>query len=309
MIFPLFAFLMGVSLVFSLSKSLAALGPRQTTVKILKRSALLYLFGLLTYGGISNGFEEIRLLGVLQRLALCFLGAGLAFVWLPRKGWLVLTTSLLLGYWLLLSFVPVPGGSAGDFAETKNWSDWIDKHFLPLRKWNGDHDPEGLLSTLPAICTTLLGMFAGKLLRDGEQDSLRKVKILALWGGAGIVGGLLWSLHFPLIKNIWTSSFVLLTAGISTLLLALFYYVIDIRSHRRWCQPFVWIGMNAITIYLLVHLVDFEHLARYFVGGEIRGGLESLWTGLGDLLAALLGLAFSVWLCRFLYRRGIFLRV
>ena len=309
LIFPLFAFIVGVSLVFSLSNSIASAGRRATTVKIVKRSAILWFLGVLVYGGIGGGIDQIRLLGVLQRLALCFCGAGLAFVWLSPRRMVALAVSLLVGYWALLTFVPVPGFGAGDFTEGRNLTNWIDKMWLPFRKWDGDHDPEGLLSTLPAIATTLLGVFAGMILRNPAVEPTRKVRLLVAWGVAGIALGLLWHLQFPIIKRLWTSSFVLLTAGISALLLAAFYQVIDIQQTRRWCQPFVWIGMNAITIYLIAHFVKLELIARCFTGGEGHKALEGVHHGLGDLATALLALFFAVWICRFQFVRKIFLRV
>jgi predicted acyltransferase len=309
LIFPLFAFIIGVSLVFSLSKSVATEGRGPASIKIIKRSIILYLLGILTYGGVSGGLEHVRLLGVLQRLALCFCAAGLAYVWMSPRKLVALTVSLLVGYWAMLTFIPVPGFGAGDLAEGHNLTNWIDKMYLPFRKWDGDHDPEGLLSTLPAIATSLLGVFAGLLLRNPVVEPARKVRLLVLWGLAGVGAGLLWHLQFPIIKKIWTSSFVLFTAGLSALLLALFYQVIDIKNHRTWCRPFVWIGMNAITIYLLVHFVKLDAIAECFGGGGIHASLEGMHQGLGELATALLALAFSFLICRFLYQRKIFLRV
>jgi predicted acyltransferase len=314
LIFPLFAFIVGTSLVFSLSKSVAAEGKAATTRKVLKRSLILLILGVLYYEGIGGGFHHIRILGVLQRLALCYCGAGLAFVWLsqpdrPYRKLVVLTVSLLVGYWAMLTFIPVPGFGAGDFAEGHNLTNWLDKMYLPLRKWDGDHDPEGLLSTFPAIASSLLGLLAGLLLKTPSVAPVQKVRLLFMWGCAGVIGGLLWHLQFPIIKKIWTSSFVLFTAGLSSLLLGLFYYLIDIRNHRGWCRPFVWIGMNSITIYLIVRFVKLEEIAKGFTGGEIHSSLENVRPGLGDLLTALLALSFSFLICRFLYHRKIFLRV
>lgn len=309
LIFPLFAYIVGVSLVFSLSKSVAVEGRAGTSLKILKRSLILYLLGILTYGGITGGIEHVRLLGVLQRLALCFCAAGLAFVWLSPRKLVALTVSLLVSYWAMLTFIPVPGFGAGDFAEGHNLTNWIDKMYLPFRKWDGDHDPEGILSTLPAIASSLLGVFAGLLIKNPAVAPARKVRLLILWGIAGIVAGILWHFQFPIIKKIWSSSFVLFTAGLSSLLLALFYYVIDIKNHRGWCRPFVWIGMNAITIYLIAHFVKLEVIAKCFVGGEINSALEHLHPGLGALVTALLALSFSFLICWFLFQRKIFLRV
>jgi predicted acyltransferase len=329
LIFPLFAFIIGTSLVFSLSKSVATDGKSATTLKVLKRSLILFILGVLYYEGIGGGIQHIRILGVLQRLALCYCGAGLAFVWLasetesaspsPRPSphrmgrggtrLIVLTFSLLVAYWTMLTFIPVPGFGAGDFAEGHNLTNWLDKMYLPLRKWDGNHDPEGLLSTLPAIASSLLGVLAGLLLKNQAVPADRKVRLLVAWGCAGVIAGLLWHLQFPIIKKIWTSSFVLFTAGLSSLLLALFYYVIDIKNHRGWCRPFVWIGMNSITIYLIFQFVKLEDIAKCFTGGEIHSGLENIRHGLGDLLTALLALSFSFLICRFLYQRKIFLRV
>jgi len=309
LIFPLFAFIIGTSLVFSLSKSLAADGRGATTRKVLKRSLILFFLGVIYYGGIGSGIPHIRILGVLQRLALCYCGAALAFVWLSPRKLLILTVSLLVGYWALLVFIPVPGFGAGDFAEGHNLTNWLDKLYLPLRKWDGDHDPEGLLSTLPAIGSSLLGVFAGLLLKNPAIEPGRKARLLLLWGCAGVLAGLLWHLEFPIIKKIWTSSFVLFTAGVSSILLGCFYYVIDIKNHTGWCRPFVWLGMNAITIYLIAHFVSLDKIAKCFVGGEIHSGLENIHHGFGDLVTALLALGFSFLICRFLYQRKIFLRV
>jgi predicted acyltransferase len=309
LIFPLFAFIIGVSLVFSLSKSMTNEGKPGTSRKILKRSLILYFLGILTYSGLTEGIQHVRLLGVLQRLALCYCAAGLAFVWLSPRKLVALTISLLVGYWAMLVFIPVPGFGARDFAEGHNLTNWLDKMYLPLRKWDGDHDPEGLLSTLPAIASSLLGVFAGLLLQNPSVDPNRKVRLLVMWGSAGVVAGLLWHFQFPIIKKIWTSSFVLFTAGVSSLLLAFFYYVIDIKRHRDWCRPFVWIGMNAITIYLVAHFVNLGAIAKCFVGGEIHSGLENIHPGLGELVTALLALCFSFLISRFLFQRKIFLRV
>jgi predicted acyltransferase len=308
-IFPLFAFIIGVSLVFSLSKSLAVEGKSATAWKVVKRSAILFLLGIFMYKGIADGIEKIRILGVLQRLAICSCGAGLAFIWLKPRGILALTITLLVAYWAMMTFIPVPGFGAGDYAEGHNLANWIDKMYLPWRKWDGDHDPEGLLSSLPAICNSLLGIFAGLLLKNAAIDSNRKVKLLVMWGIAGIAAGLLWHLQFPIIKKVWTSSFVLFTCGISSIALGFFYWIIDIKQIRAWAKPFVWIGMNAITIYVFAHLVNMAGLGRRFVGGEIATWFNGLHHGLGDLVPALLGLFFSILFCRFLYERKIFLRV
>ena len=305
LIFPLFVFIVGVSLVFSLTKTLEQSGRRAAIVRILRRSALLYLLGVLCYGGFSTPFEKIRLLGVLQRIALCYLGTSLLFCFFKPKALVGVCVGLLVGYWALLSFVPVPGHGAGNFAEGANLTNYVDSQYLPLRKWDGDHDPEGLLSTLPAIASCLLGVFAGLLLKNRSLSDRKKVGYLVAGGLACLAVGWLWHLNFPVIKKLWTSSFVLVAGGYSCLLLAAFYQVIDVWKFQKWATPFVWIGVNPITIYVGGRFIDFEAVAKLFVGGPVQASLGNY----GELVLALTTLAFGFLFLRFLYQRKIFLRV
>ena len=155
------------------------------------------------------------------------------------------------------------------------------------------------------------GVFAGLLLKDAAAAPDRKVRLLVAWGFAGVIAGLLWHLQFPIIKKIWTSSFVLFTAGLSSLLLALFYYVIDIRNHRNWCRPFIWIGMNSITIYLTKNFIGgFNKVSARLVGGDIKTFFDHhLAKGWGDMMISIVGLLLAFWFVYFLYRRKIFLRL
>lgn len=305
LIFPLFVFIVGVSLVFSLTKTLEQSGRRAAILRILRRSALLYVLGILYYGGLSTPFEKIRLLGVLQRLALCYLFASLLFCYFKPKVLAGICAGLLLGYWALLSFVPVPGHGAGNFAEGANLVNYVDQQFLPLRKWDGDHDPEGLLSTLPAIASCLLGVFAGLLLKNTAVPDRKKVGYLITAGLACLAAGWLWHLNFPVIKKIWTSSFVLVAGGYSYLLLAAFYQIIDVWKFQKWATPFVWIGVNPITIYVGGRFIDFEAVAKLFGGGPVQASLGNY----GELVLAVTTLAFGFLFLRFLYQRKIFLRV
>jgi len=305
LIFPLFVFIIGVSLVFSLTKTIAQSGRRAAVIRILRRSFLLYLLGVFYYGGFATPFERIRLLGVLQRLALCYLFASLLFCYLKPKALVGVCAGLLIGYWALMSFVPVPEHGAGNFAEGMNLANYVDQQFLPLRKWNGDHDPEGLLSTLPAIANCLLGVFAGLLLKSTTVPDRKKAGYLIVAGLACLAAGWLWHLNFPVIKKLWTSSFVLVASGYSCLLLAAFYQVIDVWKWQKWATPFIWIGVNSITIYLAANLIDFEKIAQRLVGGQLNGYFGRY----GQLMIALVALGLGLWLLRFLYRRKIFLRL
>ena len=305
LIFPLFVFIAGVSLVFSLDRLMAREGTLGSCKRIFRRFLLLYLLGIIIYGGFSTPFKEIRLLGVLQRIALCYLFAGLIYCFFKLRGRIIICLSLLIGYWALMTFVPVPDHGAGNFAEGKNLANYVDQQWLPLRKWDGDHDPEGLLSTFPAIATCLLGTFAGMLLKSTQHLPMKKIGLLAVSGLCMLCVGWLWHLQFPVIKKIWTSSFVLVAGGYSCLLLAFFYWLIDIKQWRRWAQPFVWVGMNPIAIYVAFHLVDFKKIASLFVGGDINKYFGSF----GPMVIALTALGLSLLFCRFLYQKKIFMRV
>ena len=274
------------------------------------RALLLFALGVIYNGGWANGFEKVRWLGVLQRIGLAYLGAGLLFLFLKPRGLIVALLAILAGYWALLTFVPVPGVGAGHFGERENLSDYLDSQYLPGRKYNGDHDPEGLLSTLPAIGTCLLGVFAGLLLQSGAPA--RKKVVWFIGSGAVLIAaGYAWdAAGFPIVKKIWTSSCVLLAGGWSAVLLGCFYGIIDVHGHGRWARPFVWIGMNPITLYFVANLVDLSKLSLRFTGGDVQKFLNAtIHPGTGELLTALAGMCFSVLLAGFLYRRKIFLRV
>jgi len=305
LIFPLFVFIAGVSLVFSLEKTLRQSGRRTAVLRILKRSALLYCLGILYYGGFSTPFESIRLLGVLQRIALCYLFSGLLFCYLKPRALAGVCAGLLVGYWALMWFVPVPGHGSGNFAEGANLANYIDRQYLPLRKHDGDHDPEGLLSTLPAIASCLLGVFAGLVLRNPAFTDREKVFRLVAGGLACLALGWAWHPNFPVIKKLWTSSFVLVAGGYSCLLLAAFYQVVDVWKFRKWAMPFVWIGVNPITIYFGGHFIDFEAMAKLFVGGPVGAACGRY----GELVLVVTTLGFGFWFLRFLHQRKIFLRV
>ena len=305
LIFPMFVYIVGVSLVFSTSKAIERDGRGAATAKILRRGLLLYALGIFYYGGFATPFAQIRLLGVLQRIAICYACSALIFVYFRPRGVLAWCVGLLVGYWLLMAFVPVPGGTAGDFAEGRNLANWVDKTFLPLKKWDGDHDPEGLLSTLPAIANCLIGVFAGLLLRDTGRREWQKALILAGAGLAMLALGWAWAIPFPVIKKLWTSSFVLVACGYTSLLLALFHLVIEVVGWRRWALPFLWIGANPIAIYLLGNLVDIEPIALRFVGGDVN----RLFGAYGTLAVAVVGVAIVLAVARYLSVRKIFLRV
>jgi len=309
-IFPLFVFTTGVAIVLSLPKLVEREGKAAAHKRVIRRFILLFLLGILYYGGVSKEWPDIRLLGVLQRIALCYLFASLLFLYFRPRGLVVAFATLLIGYWALMTFVPVPGIGAGSFAREANLANWIDLHYLPGRKWDGTWDPEGLLSTLPAIGTCLMGVFAGMLLANPSIQQGRKSLWLIGAGIASVLVGYLWGLQFPVIKNIWTSSFVLVAGGYSLILLGVMHQLIDVWGIKAWATIFIWIGANAITLYFLNNVASFEQFATRFVGGDVGAFLDSVVTpGAGYLAAYAGGLVVAVALAGFLYRRKIFLRV
>lgn len=310
LIFPLFVFIVGVSLVFSLGRLVESEGKAGAHQRVLRRSVLLFILALIYSGGVSKMWPDIRLLGVLNRIALCYLFASLLFLNLRLRGLILATVSLLVGYWALMTFVPVPGIGAGSFAKGANLANWIDSQYLPGKRWDGAWDPEGLLSTLPAIATCLLGVFAGLLLKNAKVEPRQKSVWLIGTGVALVAAGWLWGLQFPVIKKIWTSSYVLVAGGYSAILLGVFHQVIDVWGRGRWATAFIWIGANAITLYFADSIIGFERLAHRLVGGDVGDFFDrNVTTGTGHLLAASTGLLLAVLLARFLYRRRIFLRV
>ena len=304
LIFPLFLFLVGVVLPFSLGtlRERGASG-RAIAGRVARRAVLLFALGLVYNGALRLDPGQFRLAGVLQRIAACYAFAALATLRLGPRGLAALAAALLLGYWALLALVPAPGHRAGDYSMEGSLPGYVDRLLLPGRLYYGQGDNEGLLATIPAVATALIGVLAGHWLRS-VAGPWPKVLGLAAAGAGCLVGGAAWARVMPVIKILWTSPYVLLAAGWSLLLLAIFYAVIDVLHLRRWAFFFVVIGANAITIYLGAEIVDFGHVADFFLGGlAARAGRSGPVILTAGVLAA-------EWLVLLhLYRNRIFLRV
>ncbi len=339
LIFPLFLFIIGVMIPFSMNKIKAAgEGTGAMLWRITRRVILILALGLIYNNFLSFNFPDIRYAGVLQRLGICYGLAALAYLFLKVRGVAILTVVLLVGYYFLLLLVPAPGIPAGDITKQNSLAGYVDrvvlKEALGGKLYYGFGDNEGVLSTIPAVATALIGVLAGCWLL---RPSSNLQKFLGLvWSGLILlaIGGV-WSgfftdmnnLHdrlglFPVNKILWTSTYVLWAGGWSLLLLALFFGIIDCLGWRAWSWPFVFIGANAITIYLLDHFLNFDPLAKRFFGGVAR--VTSDWIhpllqddptqrALHGLLSAailLTGALFLKWLLTwFLYKRKIFIRV
>ncbi|HYV30179.1 MAG TPA: heparan-alpha-glucosaminide N-acetyltransferase domain-containing protein [Candidatus Binatia bacterium] len=339
MIFPLFVFIVGVSLVLSLSRTIEQHGRAVAVKRILRRSLLLFVVALFYSGGFANSWPDIRLLGVLNRLALCYFFASLIYCFVPWRGMIAVCAALLVGYWALMTFVPFPDVRPvedsgrlisdrltatntsqlnwtstnmlkGVFEPGLNLANYVDQKYLPGKKWDKTWDPEGLLSTLPAIASCLLGVFAGLLLQNSRIDDRKKVTWLFASGVAGVMAGFAWGAHFPVIKKIWTSSYVLVAGGYSAILLGLFYLIVDVLKYQKWCQVFVWYGMNPITVYLADNVLSFRRVATRLLGTDVKAFLDANVTaGFGDLVLSFGEIGVGLCLVWFLYRRRIFLRL
>ena len=310
LIFPLFLFLVGAVLPFSLAKYEGE-NPRAAYARIARRTALLFALGLLCNGVLRFDWANLRVAGVLQRIAVCYGIAAVLSRNLSSRGLAVTLAAILLGYWALLARAGAPGGMPGDFSVQGNLPGWVDRHYLPgkiFKAYYGYGDNEGLLSTIPAVGTALLGVLAGRWLRS-RRGPWAKVAGLAVAGVLAVVVGAVWGSRFPIIKNLWTSSFVLVAGGFSLLLLALFYAIIDVLGFRRWAFFFVVIGANAITIYVVPRFVDFKHIAAFFLGGVYRIAGENVSHNF-ELVLVAAGVLAAEWLfLLYLYRNRIFLRV
>lgn len=317
LIFPFFLFIVGVSVPFSFGKRLARGDSRGKLLgHVLRRSVILFALGLLLAAYPRFDLANLRIMGVLQRIGLVYLLAATAFLFLRLRGRLWMAAALLLGYWALLTLVPVPGFGVGGLTPEGNLGAYLDRMILGDRLWQDTWDPEGLLSTLPAIATTLLGIFTGEWLRS-ERSLETKASGLLGGGVVGIVVGLLWSLSFPINKPLWTSSYVLFTAGAGLVLLSLFFWLMEVKGLRSWAKPLVVYGMNAITVFVASGLVAKQMgLARVGTNevplkGWIYEHLFASWAGQlnGSLFFAVFYVLIWLAIMWVLFKRRIFIKI
>ena len=311
LIFPLFLFMAGVSTPYSLTRRLAEGARSEVIRKVIQRGLILVLLGIIYNNGLQwKGLENMRLGSVLGRIGLAGMFAQLIFVFnyeTPKRLWAWLA-GILLGYWAMLSFGHAPGFAAGDLTMEGNFASHVDRLLLPGKLHKGIHDPEGLLAVLPAIGNALLGILAGLWLRRSAEEVSgdRKAAGLAIAGIVLLAVGGLWSFVFPLNKNLWTSSFVLWTCGWSSLLLASFYWLIDVRGWlKAFGAFFAVIGMNSVLIYMSGKFLNFD-----FTGQALFGGLARAFPPAVASVILVTGIFAVKWLLFwFLKRQKIFLKV
>lgn len=309
MIFPMFLFIAGISFPFSLAKRISNNDSRKSIYKhIITRGLILVLLGILYNNGIKFDFAHMRYGSVLGRIGLAWMFAALIFMNTKLSWRIVWFSCLLLGYWFLLLLFPAHDlGSTDVFSQTGNLTSHIDRLLMPGKLYLGNHDPEGLFSTIPAIGTALLGMFTGEFLLSQylNDKPLKKALYLALAAVALMVIGQIWNLAFPINKNLWTSSFVCFVGGLSLFLFSIFYLIIDVWEYKKWAFVFVVIGVNPITIYLTERIVGFKLTSRFFFGG-LNALMPVTWT---PLLEGLEVTTVAWVLLYILYKKKIFLKV
>jgi len=320
MIFPLFLFIAGVSMPYSMSNKISKYGvaypdllpsaaKKEIYKSMIRRTLILLFLGMVVNGLFKfNGYENTRFASVLGRIGLAWFFAGLIYLNFGLRGQILWFGILLLGYWAAMELIPVPGYGAGVLTMNGSLESYIDRLLLPGRLHDKVHDPEGILSTMPAIGTAMLGIFTGQFLKyESVKWPMWKKGLGLFMAGLVLISvGMLWNMFFPINKRLWTSSFVLFVGGWSLIFLSVFYLIIDVAGYRKWAFPFVLIGVNSIIIYLASEgMVDFQHTANFFFGGLIHHlsqNWQTFWSAVSIVIIQLT-------LLYILYRNKIFLKI
>jgi len=307
LIFPLFLFMAGVATPYSTERELEKGKTRQQIMmKAIRRGLILVLFGIIANNGLElKPIAEMRFGSVLGRIGLAYMFANIIYLYTPKeRGLIIWFWSLLIGYWGLILIGHAPGFAAGDLTMEGNIMSYIDRSIMPGSLYLKIHDPEGLMSTIPAISTALLGIYAGRLLKNTSFTMPRKATILAIMGVGALALGGLWNFVFPINKNLWTSSFTLWVGGWSLILLSLFYYIIDIKGYRKWAFFFSVIGMNSILIYMSGNFINWSYTTEAFFKWLVQ-----LSGDFGSVTFALCFVGIEWLFLYFMYRQKLFLRV
>lgn len=323
LVFPFFLFIVGVAIPYSFTNRIArGDSKKKLFLQVVRRTVILFALGLFLSAFPYFNLSTLRIMGVLQRIALCYFFSSAIFLAFNNRKQVSMAVFLPLFYWALMTLVPVPGYGAGVLGKDGNLAAYLDRLILgtghlygPTRTW----DPEGLLSTIPAIATTLIGVLAGEHLRSGRSQ-LDKAANLLFFGSLLTTIGVFWDFWFPINKNLWTGSYVAFTGGIALILLAAFYYVIGAKGHVTWTKPFIILGMNAILVYFLSEIVN---LAVTSANVTLADGTSislktfvyqnyfASWAGPlnGSLIYAFSYLLLWVGIMAVLYKRCIFMKI
>ncbi len=307
-IFPLFLFIAGVSFPFSLSKQRAGgLSEGRIYARVARRAVTLVLLGVVYNGFFKLDFENLRIASVLGRIGLAWGFAAVLYMNFGTRARLAIAAAVLVGYGLLSAFIAAPDAVAGAGPLTQDGclAGYVDRQWLPGRLVYGNFDPEGLLSTLPAVVSAMIGMFAGDFIRRADLSGSRKTLWMAAAAVAFLIVGVAFDSVLPVNKKLWSSTFVCVVAAYSLGMFALFYYIVDVRGWQRWTLFFRVVGLNSITIYLAQRIVGFGRISDFFLGGVASKCPEAV--------AAVVNGAGYVAVCwlflYFLYRKKVFLKV
>jgi len=319
LIFPFFLFIVGVAMTFSLGKLKAREVPRaEIYKKAFRRTVILF-----TLGVILNSFpffhlhpfewvslSNFRIMGVLQRIALAYFFATIVVVEFDTKGQTAFAFGLIIFYWIIMKAVPVPGYGVGNLTEQGNLVGYIDRIIFGHHLYTPHFDPEGLLSTIPAISSVLFGVLAGHLIKSDKSNN-EKAVLLFFSANIGLLLGLIVDVWFPINKHLWSSSYVLFTTGFALHFLAMCFWLIDMEGYKKWAQPFVWYGMNALAVYVLSSaLAKFLYVvgAKTFINESILQPIIG-YPYLASLAYPILHLLFWLWIMRVMYKNKIFIKV
>lgn len=321
LVFPSFLFIVGVTTVISLKRQIGLQGAARLNIYkgIVQRSILLFLFGLLLNAiPYHFDFASLRFYGILQRIAMCYFICAILYLHTSIRTQAVLFFGILVGYWYLMMRIPVPGMSGAPLGVTTNWVAYIDTMMFPAANLYKTFEPEGLLSTLPAVATTLSGLLTGSFLLT-QWSKPKKCLLMIAAGCLFLVAGWYWGYNFPINKNLWSSTFVLWSSGISLIVFALCFYVIDVLGYSKWTFPFKVMGMNALFIFIF-HVILLKIQAMFYLplrdgtSGMLRVFIaDYLFGPLGQenaaLLYALVFLGLNFLVAAFLYRKKIFFKL
>ncbi len=304
LIFPLFLFLVGLLIPFTILGRLEkGVPPKELYKHILKRTVVLILLGWVNYGLLNFDFENMRWSTVLGRIGISYFLASLIVIHTKWRAQFLIFLFIIIAYWAAVMFIPVPGYGPGVLTPEGCLTTWLDQQLIPGKLGLGIYDRQGVLSTFTALATTLMGVLAGHWLRSPARAEKKKIYGFLMAGVVTLFLGWLWGQFFFISRNVWTSPFVLLTGGMSLLLLALFYWIIDIKGYKRWTFFLVVIGMNAITIWVGQRLIDFEFTANavFFGFSKYLDIIQPVFMALAVLMVKWVFL----W---FLYKKRIFLK-
>jgi len=307
LIFPLFLFMAGVATPYSVGRELEKGKSRKELLwRVIKRGLILVLLGIIANNGLKiMPISEVRFGSVLGRIGLAYMFANIIYLYSKTRAQIIWFWALIIGYWLLLKFTSAPGFAPGDLTMEGNFASYVDRVLMPGKLYLGIHDPEGLMSTIPAISTGLLGILTGSFLKNNSMTQTKKVGAMAITGVIFLLLAQLWNLDFPINKNLWSSSFVMQTTGLSLLLLSLFYYIIDVRGYKNWAFFFKVIGMNSILIYMSGRFINWDYTTK-----SLFQWLDQLIGNPFNVIIMAVCMVMIKWLFLYvLYKKKMFLRV